>query len=203
MTLAHPVRRHYNTKEHYCHCILAYAYILCFAGSALQANILNVWRNHFIIEDEMLEIDSTIMTVAEVLKTSGHVDKFTDWMVKDKKTGDIFRADHLVEAALEAKLKGNQDARGIAAQPVDAEKDNKVKKKKVKANAVVARLEDAEVAEIESVLAQMDNYDGAGLQGIIEKYHIKAPETGNDISEPREFNLMFEANIGPTGQIKG
>lgn len=164
---------------------------------------MNVWRNHFIIEDEMLEIDSTIMTVAEVLKTSGHVDKFTDWMVKDKKTGDIFRADHLVEAALEAKLKGNQDARGIAALPVDAEKDTKAKKKKVKATAVVARLDDGVVAEIESVLAQMDNSDGPGLQSLIERFEIKAPETGNGLSEPREFNLMFDSNIGPTGQVKG
>lgn len=151
----------------------------------------------------MLEIDSTIMTVAEVLKTSGHVDKFTDWMVKDTKTGDIFRADHLVEAALEAKLKGDKEARGVAAQPVDAEKDTKAKKKKIKATAVAVRLDDTVIAEIESVLAQMDNYDGPGLQTLIEKYQIKAPETGNNITEPKEFNLMFESNIGPTGQVKG
>jgi glycyl-tRNA synthetase (class II) len=44
-------------------------------GSALQANILEVWRKHFIIEEDMLELDTTIMTLAEVLKTSGHVDK--------------------------------------------------------------------------------------------------------------------------------
>lgn len=72
----------------------------------MQANILAAWRSHFIIQDEMLEIDSTIMTMADVLKTSGHVDKFTDWMVKDGKTGEIYRADHLVEAVLEARLKG-------------------------------------------------------------------------------------------------
>jgi glycyl-tRNA synthetase len=177
--------------------------IFCAPGSALQANILNVWRNHFIIEDEMLEIDSTIMTMAEVLKTSGHVDKFTDWMVKDVKTGDIFRADHLVEAALEARLKGDKEARGVAAVPVDAEKEAKSKKKKVKTVAAVVRLEDTVVAEIESILAQIDNYDGPGLQSLIEKYQIKAPETNNDISEPKEFNLMFDASIGPTGYIKG
>lgn len=151
----------------------------------------------------MLEIDSTIMTVAEVLKTSGHVDKFTDWMVKDVKTGDIFRADHLVEAALEAKLKGDQQARGVETQAVDAEKDAKSKKKKVKATAVAVKLDDEVVADIESTLAQIDNFDGPGLQGLIEKFKIKAPETGNDLTEPREFNLMFDSNIGPTGHIKG
>lgn len=44
-------------------------------GSALQANILAEWRKHFIIEEDMLELDTTIMTLSEVLKTSGHVDK--------------------------------------------------------------------------------------------------------------------------------
>jgi glycyl-tRNA synthetase len=44
-------------------------------GSALQANILDVWRKHFIIEEDMLELDTTIMTLSDVLKTSGHVDK--------------------------------------------------------------------------------------------------------------------------------
>jgi glycyl-tRNA synthetase len=170
-------------------------------GSALQANILNVWRSHFIIEDDMLEIDSTIMTLADVLKTSGHVDRFTDWMVKDLKTGDIFRADHLVEAVLEARLKGDKEARGLAAVPVDAEKEAKSKKKKVKSTAV--KLDDAVVADIESTLAQIDNFDGEGLDGLIKKFEIKAPETGNDVSTPVEFNLMFDSSIGPTGYVKG
>ncbi|CAG8638717.1 23352_t:CDS:10, partial [Racocetra persica] len=29
------------------------------------------------------------------------------------------------------------------------------------------------------------------------------PETGNDLTEPVEFNLMFESSIGPTGHLKG
>ena len=47
-------------------------------GSSLQANILDAWRKHFIIEEDMLELDTTIMTLSDVLKTSGHVDK---WVV--------------------------------------------------------------------------------------------------------------------------
>lgn len=149
----------------------------------------------------MLEIDSTIMTLADVLKTSGHVDKFTDWMVRDVKTGDIFRADHLVEAVLEARLKGDREARGAAAVPVDAEKEAKSKKKKVKSTAI--KLDEATVADIENVLAQIDNYGGPELKDLIEKFDIKAPETGNALSTPVEFNLMFDSSIGPTGQVKG
>jgi glycyl-tRNA synthetase len=122
-------------------------------GSSLHANILNEWRKHFIIEESMLEVDTTIMTPAPVFETSGHVARFADWMVKDTKTGDVLRADHLVEGVLEARLKGDKEARGEnAAEVADVEKDKK-KKKKVKSVAV--KLEDAVVAEYEAVLAQV------------------------------------------------
>ena len=51
-------------------------------GCALQANIIDTWRKHFILEEDMLEVDCTVLTPHEVLKTSGHVDKFADWMCK-------------------------------------------------------------------------------------------------------------------------
>ncbi|TIB92218.1 glycyl-tRNA synthetase [Wallemia mellicola] len=169
-------------------------------GSALQANILDAWRKHFIIEEEMLEVDTTAVTLGEVLKTSGHVDKFTDWMTRDTKTGDIFRADHLIEAVLEARLKGDKEARGVQ-QTEQPKEDEKKKKKKVKSTAV--KLDDAVVQQYETILAQIDNFDGEGLADLIAKHTIKSPETQNDLTKPVEFNLMFESSIGPTGQVKG
>lgn len=92
-------------------------------GCALQANILSLWRNHFILEENMLEMDTTIMTPHDVLKASGHVDRFTDFMVRDTKTGDFYRADHLLEAVLEKRLNDaatkpeeNQEYENILAQ---------------------------------------------------------------------------------------
>ena len=64
----------------------------------------------------MLELDRTVLTPEGVFKTSGHVDKFSDWMCKDSKNGDYLRADHLVEIVLEGRLKGDKPARGIAAE---------------------------------------------------------------------------------------
>ncbi|GAA5904059.1 uncharacterized protein JCM6883_002069 [Sporobolomyces salmoneus] len=170
-------------------------------GSSLQANIIDLWRKHFIIEEEMLELDTTIMTLSDVLKTSGHVDKFTDWMVKDSKTNEVYRADHLVEGVLEARLKGDKEARGV--KEVEQEEDATAKKKKKKVKSVAAKLEDSVVAEYESILAKIDNYTGAELGQLIRDHKIVAPETGNEVTEPVEFNLMFDSSIGPTGQIKG
>lgn len=149
----------------------------------------------------MLELDTTIMTLSDVLKTSGHVDKFTDWMVKDSKTNEVYRADHLVEGVLEARLKGDKEARGV--KEVEQEEDATQKKKKKKVKSVAVKLEDAVVAEYESVLAKIDNYTGAELGQLIREHKIVAPETGNEVTEPVEFNLMFDSSIGPTGQIKG
>ena len=154
-------------------------------GCTLQANIIDTWRKHFVLEEDMLEVDCTMLTPAEVLKTSGHVDKFADWMCKDPNTGEIFRADHLVEEILEARLAGNKRARGA----------------EVVRGAI--RLEDAVVTEYEETLARIDNYDGAELGQLITRFQIKNPTTGGDILPPVAFNLMFQTSIGPSSNLAG
>lgn len=168
-------------------------------GCALQANIIDLWRKHFVLEEDMLEVDCTMLTPHEVLKTSGHVDKFADWMCKDPKTGEIFRADHLVEEVLESRLKGDKEARG---QKVEEKEDPKKKKKKVK-DIQAVKLDDAVVQEYEEILAKIDNYDGAELGELIVKYNIKNPATGGELLPPVSFNLMFQTSIGPSSNMPG
>ena len=99
----------------------------------------------------MLEMDGSIMTPAEVLKTSGHVDKFTDWMVRDVKTGEIFRADHLIEAVLESRLDGDKQARKAESDGnIQSEKDRKKKKDKA-----AVKLDDSVKVHYEEMLAQV------------------------------------------------
>ncbi|KAK6454063.1 uncharacterized protein RJT20DRAFT_131573 [Scheffersomyces xylosifermentans] len=170
-------------------------------GCAFQANVIDTWRKHFILEEDMLEVDTTMLTPHEVLKTSGHVDKFADWMCRDLKTGEIFRADHLVEEVLESRLKGDKAARGIVVKEEEDE-DKKKRKKKVKEIKNV-KLADEVVAEYENVLAQIDGYSGPQLGELIEKYEIHNPATNGKLEPPVEFNLMFETAIGPSGNLKG
>ncbi|KAH8683136.1 mitochondrial putative glycyl-tRNA synthetase 1 [Tricladium varicosporioides] len=170
-------------------------------GCALQANIINEWRKHFVLEEDMLEVDCPALTPMEVLKTSGHVDKFADWMCKDPKNGDILRADHFVEAVLEARLKGDKDARGLKVE--DKTEDPKKKKKKVKGAIEAIKLDDAVVQEYEEILAKIDNYNGEELGQLIKKYEMKNPETGVEPSPPVAFNLMFSTSIGPSSNAPG
>jgi hypothetical protein len=64
----------------------------------------------------MLEMECTCLTPAIVLKTSGHVDRFTDLMVKDVSTGDCFRADKLLEDAIDQFLANNASSLSSDAQ---------------------------------------------------------------------------------------
>ncbi|KAG8009487.1 Glycine--tRNA ligase [Nibea albiflora] len=141
-------------------------------GCALKNNILQVWRQHFIQEEQILEIDCTMLTPEPVLKTSGHVDKFADYMVKDAKTGECYRADHLLKAHLK-KLMSDEKC--------SAEK----------------------VAEMDDVITQMDNYTQQELADLFVKYNVKSPSTGNDLTPPISFNLMFQTSIGPGGNTPG
>jgi glycyl-tRNA synthetase len=114
----------------------------------------------------MLELDTTIMTPAPVFETSGHVARFADWMVKDSKTGDVLRADHLVKNVLEARLAGDKEARGLGAQP---QRDDKKKKKKA-AKAVAVQLPDELVKEYETILAQVCNVCVSELKSRSKSY---------------------------------
>ena len=60
-------------------------------GCMLKNNIIDIWRKHFITNDDMLEVECTMMTPAKVLEASGHAQRFADLMVKDLTNGDCFR----------------------------------------------------------------------------------------------------------------
>ncbi|EGS20502.1 glycyl-tRNA synthetase-like protein [Thermochaetoides thermophila DSM 1495] len=169
-------------------------------GCALQANIIDIWRKHFVLEEDMLEVDCTVLTPHDVLKTSGHVDKFADWMCKDPKNGEIMRADHFVEDILESRLRADKEARGEKVE--EKEEDPKKKKKKAKA-LEAAKLDDATVKEYEEVLAQIDNYNGEQLGELIKKYDLRNPATGVQPNPPVSFNLMFQTSIGPSSNFPG
>jgi glycyl-tRNA synthetase len=169
-------------------------------GCALQANIVDIWRKHFIIEEDMLEVDCTVLTPHDVLKASGHVDKFADWMCKDPKNGDIMRADHFVEDILELRLKGDKQARGHAVEEVD---DPAKKKSRKKGKAEAVKLDDVMVKEYEEILAQIDNYDGGQLGELIKKHDMRNPATGEMPTPPVPFNLMFQTSIGPSSNTPG
>jgi len=141
-------------------------------GCAMKQNLLSAWRSHFVLEEQMLEVDCTILTPEPILAASGHVERFADLMVKDLKNGECFRLDHLIKAALEkvcADKKCTQETK----------------------------------AECEDILVKLEGATMEEQAATLKKFNIRSPVTNNELSEPIEFNLMFQTNIGPSGAVKG
>ncbi len=72
-------------------------------GTMLKNNIKDAWKTFFIdqeVEAEAYHFDSGIILNPKVWEASGHVGKFNDPMVDCKSCKDRFRADHLIEEAL-------------------------------------------------------------------------------------------------------
>lgn len=57
-------------------------------------------------------------------------------------------------------------------------------------------------AEFEQILARLDGFSDKDMNEVIRKYKFKSPTTGNELSDPVSFNLMFPTQIGPTGDFQ-
>ena len=116
-------------------------------GVELKNNIKENWWNYFVRREEnIFGIDGAILSHQNIWKSSGHVENFEDILVEDKVTKKRFRADQLIEDALDIQ------AEGLTAKD---------------------------------------------LGKLIKENKITSPK-GNPLTEPKQFNLMFQTFIGPT-----
>ena len=113
-------------------------------GLALKRKIMNEWWDFFVENrEDMFGVDAAIIMNPKVWKASGHAATFADPLVEDLKTGERYRADHLLKDA------------GIEAEGLSNEK----------------------------------------ITEIIREKGSKSPK-GNDLSDVRSFNMMFQTNVG-------
>lgn len=82
-------------------------------GASLKNNIMQKWRKQYIAKEGFFEIESPTIMPEEVLKASGHVDNFTDPMTKCLSCGEVFRADHIIEDAI------NKDVESLENEELD------------------------------------------------------------------------------------
>mmetsp|Transcript_34440 Transcript_34440/g.75704 ORF Transcript_34440/g.75704 Transcript_34440/m.75704 type:complete len:707 (-) Transcript_34440:132-2252(-) len=140
---------------------------------ALKAAMIDQWRKHFVLTESMLEMECTCLTPAVVLQTSGHVERFTDLMVKDPETGECFRADKLLEDAIDVLIESSPD------MPKEEQEDHL------------------------RIQRQADAFTPEEIDDLLKnKYNCKAP-SGQPYSNAFPFNLMFKTSIGPEGTAVG
>lgn len=113
-------------------------------GVALKRKIMQEWWKFWVEErSDMYGVDAAIIMNPKVWRASGHVATFSDPLVEDLKTGERYRADHLLKDS------------GVNAEGLNNEQ----------------------------------------LTAKIKEYGIKSPN-GNELSEVRNFNMMFQTNVG-------
>lgn len=66
-------------------------------GSLLKENIVQKWRQYYVVKEGCLEIDSPTIFPEEVLEASGHVDHFTDVMAKCTSCGTAYEVTNLAK----------------------------------------------------------------------------------------------------------
>ena len=143
-------------------------------GTAIKNNLIQMWRTHFLLEDDINEISCTTLVPQPVFKASGHEKRFNDFMVKDEKTNEAFRVDKLIEDFIEKKL----------------EKPKKLKPE--------------EISRFKEIIGNLGNINsGKEFDELIQELKITNPNAKkNKLSEAYEFNLMFSTQVGPSGNCK-
>ncbi|MCA9386638.1 glycine--tRNA ligase [Candidatus Dojkabacteria bacterium] len=138
-------------------------------GYLLKENIKNLWQKAMWQErDDVVSLDSGIFMHPKTWEASGHVGGFSDVLVEDKKTHKRYRADHLIEEFLDSNSEFE-----IQNSKFDEE--------------IVTALEKKD----------MDKIAPEKLAIIIQELGVKSPD-GNDLAEPRNFNLLVKSNLGTT-----
>ena len=136
-------------------------------GAPLMNNLIYWFRKHFIVEENMFELDTVSLTPYPVLKASGHVDRFSDWMTCEvdngKSTGNVYRVDHLIKQVFKERLSSKEYSK--------------------------------KHSEYNSLLNQLDNFSNTDFDKIIEDHKIESP-LGKPLSHCIAFNLMFGTCLG-------
>jgi glycyl-tRNA synthetase len=92
-------------------------------GASLKKKIKDLWWDRFIERrDDMVGLDSSVISSSKVWEASGHVASFADAMVDCKTCHGRTRADHLIEDKLDIKVEGKSLTELTAII-----KDNKIK----------------------------------------------------------------------------
>src|SRR3989339_624016 len=92
-------------------------------GAELKKKIKDLWWKTYVTDrDDMVGLDSSVISSSKVWEASGHVASFADAMVDCKTCHSRTRADHLIEDALNIKVEGKS-----LSELSKIIKDNKIK----------------------------------------------------------------------------
>ena len=171
-------------------------------GVALKRNVKDCWWRDMVAGHdelatiqgapspyEMAGLDCTIIMHPQVWKCSGHFDLFHDWMIDCRDSKRRYRYDHLNgrwASHRDKKVFVTTDQSGDEAPPSIAAKAQKFFGLRAK-----------QVDEIEW-MGGLESLAGSITARTVTLADVLGPDAAapGTLTEPREFNLMFETRIG-------
>jgi glycyl-tRNA synthetase len=143
---------------------------------------------------EMVGLDCTIIMHPQVWKVSGHYDLFHDYMVDCRETKGRFRADHLYCYAVKTPKTDKAEANRIGY--VASTEGDGTRFAAGLSNSFHKRLDKAfGMAGLEVETPASCSFSALKGQEIAATLYFEASKLGT-LTEPREFNLMFESYAG-------
>ncbi|EFC40211.1 predicted protein [Naegleria gruberi] len=113
-------------------------------GCNLKNNVIGLWRKHFVLEEEMMEMETSSLVLDEVYRAFGFFFPFNEFIVKDMKTDKIILATKVIEDFIQEKL-GNEDL-----------------------------LTSVQIKHFREILANLHSYDGGAMNNIIKRFRIRS-----------------------------
>lgn len=164
-------------------------------GAELKKNIREFWYKSMVqLHENIVGIDAAIFMHPTTWKASGHVDAFSDPLIDNKDSKKRYRADQLIEGAvekIEEKIKKEiEKAAKRFGETFDAEMfrttNPRVLENQEKINRINARFK-----------AALEGEDMNELKQIIVDLEIVCPISGTrNWTDVRQFNLMFSTQLG-------
>jgi glycyl-tRNA synthetase len=195
-------------------------------GVELKRNVKEAWWRDMVtghddlatppgapVPYEMCGLDSTIIMHPQIWKCSGHYDLFHDWMQTCRQCKKLFRSDHVWEMLKEAPwvlsfaetCRPSVDSEVLIFESPAALEWARKKGRKLAPGLALVRnptvtmswlAEDLENnPELDLSLPNLLRYI-ATEQKAVTGLQTPCPNCGGDLTEPREFNLMFETHTG-------
>lgn len=150
-------------------------------GVELKRNVKNAWWRSMVYERDDIEgLDAAILMHPQVWVASGHVSNFSDPLVDCKSCKRRFRQDHLPPFF---------GVRLVHAADEGAEEQ-----------VVTASADDFEAAVKKVKQGKEWSSQPKGYWTIAEapvEVKPRCPDCGGELTEPRQFNLMFKTHLGP------
>jgi len=181
-------------------------------GVELKRNVKEAWWRDMITRHDELNVpegapsafsmaglDCSIIMHPQVWKCSGHYDLFHDFMVDCKECKSRFRVDHVTVAVMQNKADGSVIACETFIE--DAETGvglSKTQAKRLDQAAIQYQKEHGEIDREQKTMS-LDAYLKASADGPA----AGCPKCRGELTDPREFNLMFETMVGAAASESG